>query len=68
MLVLQPKRRVDQYAIEAGRQGAQLPVAEGLRDEAISFYQAASHAFDNGLYLDEEQLIPEKRIATTAPR
>jgi len=63
MVVLQPKRRVDQYAIEGGRQGAPSAIHAGYRAEAIAFYQVASHAFREGLYLDEEQIVPSKRPA-----
>jgi phosphoglycerol transferase MdoB-like AlkP superfamily enzyme len=62
MAVLQAKRQVDVVHFEGG---AQLPanIDVQLTREAISFYQVASHVFRNGLYLDEEQLIPEARIA-----
>jgi len=62
MAVLQAKRRVDVVRFEGGKQlPANIDVA--LTREAISFYQVASHLFRNGLYLDEEQLTPEARIA-----
>jgi hypothetical protein len=67
MVVLQPKRRVDQFAIEDGRQGAHSQLAPGLRNEAIAFYQVASYAFRNGLYLDEEQIVPRDRAPAAAP-
>jgi phosphoglycerol transferase MdoB-like AlkP superfamily enzyme len=67
LVVLQPKRKVDVFR----RHGTALePVAApdpSLVREAIAFYQVASHAFRNGLYLDEEQIPPAER-ANTAVR
>ena len=63
MAVLQPKRRMEVLQTAGG---APVPAAAqdpALMREAISFYQVASHVFRNGLYLDEEQLIPEDRVA-----
>src|SRR6185369_16605195 len=39
IVVLQPKKRVDQYAIQGGKQGAPSPINAAFRGEAISFYQ-----------------------------
>ena len=67
MAVLQPKRKTAVLQIATG---APVPAAAqdpALMREAISFYQVASYVFRNGLYLDEEQLIPEDRVAV-APR
>ena len=61
IVVLQPKRKVEVFR----RRGeALIPVSApdpSLVGEAIAFYQVASHAFRNGLYLDEEQLAPAER-------
>jgi len=60
-VVLQPKRKVAVFR----RRGAALePLAApdpSLVREAVAFYQVASHAFGNGLYLDEEQIPPAER-------
>jgi len=63
MAVLQAKQKVG-----VQRFGGGVPLASKADDvalvrEAISFYQVASHLFHNGLYLDEEQIVPEDRIA-----
>jgi len=63
MAVLQPKRRV---GIARPDGSAEVPATArdaALVREAISFYQGASYLFRNGLYLDEEQIVPEDRIA-----
>ena len=61
IVVLQPKRKVEVFR----RRGeALIPVPApdpSLVGEAIAFYQVASHAFRNGLYLDEEQIAPAER-------
>jgi phosphoglycerol transferase MdoB-like AlkP superfamily enzyme len=66
LVVLQPKRKVDVYR----RRGAALePLADpdpSLVREAIAFYQVASHAFRDGLYLDEEQVPPGERAKAGA--
>ena len=64
--VLQPKRKVDLYRLDQGRTYHPLPADPALTREAIAFYQVASHVFRNGLYLDEEQLIPEQRLAAAS--
>ena len=62
--VLQPKHGSDVFRLEQGRSYAPLPADAALTREAISFYQVASHVFRNGLYLDEEQVVPDDRVAT----
>jgi len=61
VVLLQPKRKVEVFH----RQGeALVPLHDpdpSLVREAIAFYQVASHAFRNGLYLDEEQIPPADR-------
>jgi phosphoglycerol transferase MdoB-like AlkP superfamily enzyme len=61
LVLLQPKRKVEAFR----RHGDTLtPLAApdpSLVREAIAFYQVASHAFRNGLYLDEEQIPPAQR-------
>jgi hypothetical protein len=63
MIVLQPKRTTQfrsllGEALAAGETGD-----PQLVREAIAFYQVASHVFRAGLYRDEEQIPPAKRIA-----
>ena len=65
--VLQPKRKTDVYRLEDGRRYTPLPADPALTREAISFYQVASHVFRNGLYLDEEQVVPADRVAAAIP-
>ncbi len=64
--VLQPKRKSDVFRLEQGSKYVPLPADPALTREAIAFYQVASHVFRNGLYLDEEQLIPEQRLAAAS--
>ncbi len=68
MVVLQPKKRIETFR----RVGATLaPVRDpdpALVREGIAFYQVASHAFRNGLYLDEEQIAPAARTEPAAVR
>jgi phosphoglycerol transferase MdoB-like AlkP superfamily enzyme len=61
--VLQPKRKVDLYRLEQGRSYVPLPAETAITREAIAWYQVASHLFRNGLFLDEEQIHPENRVA-----
>ena len=67
LLVLQPKRKVEEFL----RQGDRFVTARGvepeLAREGIAFYQVASHLFRNGLYGDEEQRAPEVRKASHMP-
>jgi phosphoglycerol transferase MdoB-like AlkP superfamily enzyme len=65
--VLQPKRKVNVYRLEQGRSYMPLPPDAALTDEAIAFYQLASHLFRNRLYLNEGQAAPENR-AVIPPR
>ncbi len=60
---------MDVYRLEDGRTYRPLPADAGFTGEAIAFYQVASHVFRDGLYLDEEQVVPEDRVAaaTLAP-
>jgi phosphoglycerol transferase MdoB-like AlkP superfamily enzyme len=67
MAVLQPKRKSEVFRLEQGRSHTALPAEPALTREAISFYQVASHVFRNGLYLDEEQVVPDDRVAAAAP-
>ena len=62
LVILQPKRRVRAARIDAD--GRILgPLDEpALVEEAAAYYQAASFLFRSGLYRDEEQLPPEKRV------
>jgi phosphoglycerol transferase MdoB-like AlkP superfamily enzyme len=68
LLVLQPKRKMEEFVMK----GAQLLPAGGvdtaLAREGIAFYQVASHVFRTGLYGDEEQVPPEARKAAAAAR
>jgi len=68
IVLLEPKRKV---AVLRRRGDALVPVANpdpSLIREAIAFYQVASHAYRNGLYLDEEQIPPDERANAQAPR
>ena len=67
MAVLQPKHKVDVLLAASGARAPAAAQDSVLSREAIAFYQVASHVFRNGLYLDEEQLIPEDRVAAAAP-
>jgi phosphoglycerol transferase MdoB-like AlkP superfamily enzyme len=63
MVVLQPKRKVDVYAVGPDMRILALRSDAALAREAISFYQGASHVFRSGLYRDEEQTPPDQRAA-----
>jgi len=67
LLVLHPKRRVEEFVMrgpELERLGAPDP---GLTHEAISYYQLASEIYRGGLYTDEEQVPPgAQRVAAIA--
>jgi len=61
--LLEPKRRMRSYVLDAaGRVGA-VASAPGLERDAIAYYQVASYAFRNGLLRDEEQHPPQARTA-----
>jgi len=68
LLVLQPKRKVEEFRMEDERLRAAGSVNPALAREGIAFYQVASYLFRNGLYDDEEQIAPEARDASNAPR
>ena len=68
LLVLQPKRKVEEFRREGERLVAVRGVDPALAREGIAFYQVASHLFRNGLYGDEEQIAPEARKASNVPR
>ena len=68
LLVLQPKRKVEQFAMQGERLVADGQVEPALMREGIAFYQVASHVFRSGLYGDEEQVPPAARTAVNAAR
>jgi phosphoglycerol transferase MdoB-like AlkP superfamily enzyme len=62
--VLEPKRRMRVFDLDAqGRVGGRASDPE-LEREAIAWYQVAAHAFRSGLCRDEEQIPPQARAAT----
>jgi phosphoglycerol transferase MdoB-like AlkP superfamily enzyme len=67
LLVLRPKRKVEEFVMQGPtleRVGKPDP---GLTREAISYYQLASELYRGGLYLDEEQIPPgPQRVAAAA--
>lgn len=68
LLVLQPKRKVEEYRVQGDRLVALRDVDPALAREGIAFYQVASHLFRNGLYGDEEQIPPQARQTSNAAR
>ena len=68
LLVLQPKRKVDQFRLQDGQLRAEASVDPELKREGIAFYQVASDLFRHGLYDDEEQRPPKFREAPRVPR
>ncbi len=68
LLVLRPKRKVDEFRMVGERLVPMRDVDPTLAREGIGFYEVASHLFRNGLYGDEEQIPPEARNASNAPR
>ncbi len=66
IVVLQPKRKVDLYRLDQGRNYVPLPADPAIAREAIAYYQVASHLFRNGLYGDEEQVEIEARAPSPA--
>jgi phosphoglycerol transferase MdoB-like AlkP superfamily enzyme len=61
VVLLEPKRKVEVFRRRAD---TLVPLSDpdpSLIQEAIAFYQVASHAFRNRLYLDEEQIPPGER-------
>jgi phosphoglycerol transferase MdoB-like AlkP superfamily enzyme len=67
MVVLQPKRTTHFRSLQGEALAAGETGDPQLVREAIAFYQVASHVFRNGLYRDEEQVPPAKRVVA-APR
>jgi phosphoglycerol transferase MdoB-like AlkP superfamily enzyme len=67
MVVLQPKRTTQFRSLLGEALAAGDAGDPQLVREAIAYYQVASHVFRNGLYRDEEQVPPAKRVAA-APR
>ena len=65
--VLEPRRKSTVFRLDGGRDYVGIPPDASLTREAIAFYQVASHVFRNGLYLDEEQLVPGERVAAAVP-
>jgi hypothetical protein len=63
MVLLHPKRRAEVLAVDERMNLVEPVVDEPLLREAIGWYQAASHVFRAGLYLDEEQTPFERRAA-----
>ena len=68
LLVLQPKRKLEEFRMEGERLVAARSVDPTLAREGIAFYQVASHLFRKGLYGDEGQIAPEARKASNVPR
>jgi len=68
LLVLQPKRKVEEFRVDGDRLTAIPGVAPALAREGIAFYQLASHLFRSGLYADVEQVPPQARISSNAAR
>jgi len=66
LLVLQPKRRMAEFAMKGEELVPAGRVDPALAREGIAFYQVASHVFRSGLYGDEEQIPPEARQADPA--
>ena len=66
--VLQPKRKVDLFRLEQGRNYVPLPADAAITREAIAWYQVASHLFRNGLFRDEEQIEVDARAPAPAGR
>jgi phosphoglycerol transferase MdoB-like AlkP superfamily enzyme len=56
--VLQPKRKVNQYRLDQGRDYVPLPADPAMTREAIAYYEVASHLFRNGLLRDGGQGAP----------
>jgi phosphoglycerol transferase MdoB-like AlkP superfamily enzyme len=68
LLVLQPKRKIEEFTMQGDKLVAGGRVAPALAREGIAFYQVASHVFRSGLYGDEEQVPPAARTAVNAAR
>jgi phosphoglycerol transferase MdoB-like AlkP superfamily enzyme len=63
LALLQPKGTTDVRTLTGEAHASGQAADTELLREAIAFYQIASHVFRNGLYRDEEQVPPAKRIA-----
>jgi phosphoglycerol transferase MdoB-like AlkP superfamily enzyme len=63
MVTLLPKRGAEGFRVARDGSLAAAAVDAGLEREAIAFYEVASHLFRSGLYRDEEQVAPGRRIA-----
>jgi phosphoglycerol transferase MdoB-like AlkP superfamily enzyme len=68
LLMLQPKRKVEEFTMQGDKLVAGRRVDPALAREGIAFYQVASHVFRSGLYGDEEQVPPAARTAVNAAR
>jgi phosphoglycerol transferase MdoB-like AlkP superfamily enzyme len=68
LLVLQPKRKMEEFTMQGDKLVARSRVDPALAREGIAFYQVASHVFRSGLYGDEEQVPPAARTAVNAAR
>jgi hypothetical protein len=70
LLVLHPKRKVEEFVMQGSQLERIAKPDPGLTREAISYYQLASHVYRSGLYVDEEQVPPGPRriAAIAAPR
>jgi phosphoglycerol transferase MdoB-like AlkP superfamily enzyme len=68
LLVLQPKRKVDQFRFQGEQLRPEAGVDPALKREGIAFYQVASDLFHHGHYDDEEQKPPATREAPRVPR
>jgi phosphoglycerol transferase MdoB-like AlkP superfamily enzyme len=68
LLVLQPKRKMEEFTVQGDKLIASGRVDPALAREGIAFYQVASHVFRSGLYGDEEQVPPAARTAANAAR
>ena len=62
LVTLQPKKKVRISNIDAGGRILSALDEPALAEEAAAFYQVASFLFRSGLYRDEEQVPPEKRV------
>jgi phosphoglycerol transferase MdoB-like AlkP superfamily enzyme len=64
LLVLHPKRRVEEFIMHGPTLERVGEPDSGLTREAIAYYQLASELYRGGLYVDEEQIPPgPRRIA-----
>jgi len=69
LLVLHPKRKVEEFVMQGPQLERVAKPDPGLTREAISYYQLASQLYRGGLYLDEEQIAPgPERVAARAAR